>query len=148
MTKQTTQRGFSLMELMIVVAIVGIVAAIAYPSYLDQVRSTKRTDCSGAVVGLANAMERHYSVNGSYLGAGAGGGNTGAPSIFPVACPIDGDTVTYNLTISAATASTYALNAAPVGAQTEDKCGQLTLTNTGVKGVSGAETGVTWQDCW
>ena len=59
-------RGFSLLELMIVVAIVGIIAAFAYPSYLEQVRKTRRADCSGALAGMGNAMERFFTVNSTY----------------------------------------------------------------------------------
>ena len=142
------QRGFNLIELMMVVAIVGLLAAFAYPSYLEQVRKTKRADCAGALTSLGSAMERFFTVNSTYQGAGAGGGNTGTPTIFQASCPVDGGTATYNLTIQAATASTYNVQAAPVGGQTADKCGTLTLTNTGLKGVTGASAGVTWQDCW
>jgi type IV pilus assembly protein PilE len=145
---RSKQRGFSLMELMVVVAIVGILAAIAYPSYQEQVRKSRRADCSGALAGLGNAMERFFTVNSTYLGAAAGGANTGAPAIFAVACPTDGGQPTYNLTIQAATGSTYALQAAPIGPQAADKCGTLTLTNTGLKGVTGQAAGTTWQDCW
>jgi len=142
------QRGFSLIELLIVVAIIAIIAAFAYPSYLEQIRKTRRADCSGALTGLSNAMERFFTVNSSYLGAAAGGADNGAPAVFPSTCPSDGGTATYNLTIQAATGSTYTLQAAPVGAQTDDKCGTMTLTNTGLKGVTGQNAGVTWQDCW
>jgi type IV pilus assembly protein PilE len=145
MKKQT---GFNLIELMIVVAIVGVIAAFAYPSYLEQVRKTRRADCAGAVTSLASSMERFFTVNNTYQGAGAGGGNTGTPTIFQASCPVDGGTPTYNLTIQAATASTFSVQAAPVGQQASDKCGTLTLTNTGLKGVTGASAGVTWQDCW
>jgi len=142
------QNGFNLVELMVVVAIVGIIAAFAYPSYLEQVNGTRRADCSGALVGLGNAMERHYSVNGSYLGAAAGGADTGAPAIYSATCPVDGGDATYNVSIQAATASTYNLQAVPTGPQTGDKCGTLSLTNTGVKGVVSASAGITWQQCW
>jgi type IV pilus assembly protein PilE len=148
MNTRSRQLGVNLIELMIVVAIIGIIAAFAYPSYLEQMRATKRSDCSGALLGLANAMERRYSVNGSYLAAGAAGGNTGAPTIFPSSCPLDGGAANYNLTIQAATASTYSLRAVPTGGQATDKCGTLTLSNTGVKGVAGASSGVTWGACW
>lgn len=148
MKVQSTQHGFSLIELMVVIAIVGILAAIAYPAYTEQIRSTKRSDCAGALTGLANAMERHYSITGSYLGAGNAGGNTGAPSIFPTSCPLDGDAASYNLVIQAATASTYNLRANPINAQSDDKCGTLELRNTGAKNVSSADSGITWQDCW
>lgn len=142
------QRGFNLIELMVVVAIVGIIAAFAYPSYLEQIRSSRRADCSGALVSLGAAMERYYTVNSTYLGAADGGADTGAPAIFSQTCPVDGATPTYNLTIQAATASTYSVQAAPIGPQAGDKCGSFTLTNTGVKGVDGADAGITWDQCW
>jgi type IV pilus assembly protein PilE len=142
------QRGITLLELMIVVAIIAIIAAVGYPSYLESVRKTRRADCAGVLTALANAMERHYSITGSYLGAATGGGNTGAPAVFDTACPIDGGEATYNLTISAATASTYTLQAAPTGGHANDSCGTLTLTNTGVKGVADAASGYDWQKCW
>jgi len=56
MNKQT---AFTLIELMVTVAIVGILASIAYPSYQDSVRKSRRADVKGVVLGLANAMERH-----------------------------------------------------------------------------------------
>ena len=108
-----TSRGITLIELMIVVAIIAIIAAVAYPSYLEQVRKSRRSDCSGALASLGSAMERHFTVNSSYLGAAAGGANTGAPAIFATSCPVDGGEATYNLTIQAATATTYTLQAAP-----------------------------------
>lgn len=134
------------MEILIVMVIIAIVVSVAYPSYTNQIQKTKRADCSGALASLSGAMERHFTVTGSYLGAGAP--NTGAPAVFVATCPVDGGTANYNLTISAATASTYALQAAPTGQQAGDKCGTLTLTNTGLKGVTGAAAGVTWEDCW
>ncbi len=142
------QHGVNLIELMVVVAIVAIIAAVAYPAYTRYVADARRADCTGGMAGLANAMERHYSINGSYLNAAAGGADTGAPAVFGTACPIDGGTPYYNLTISAATASTYTVQAAPTGPQAGDRCGTLTLTNTGVKGVQGAAAGNDWQTCW
>ena len=142
------QLGFNLIELMIVVAIVGLIAAFAYPSYLQQMQKTRRADCSGALTSLGSEMERFFTVNNTYLGAAAGGADTGAPAIFPTTCPVDGGAATYNLTIQAATGSTYSLRAAPINQQANDKCGTLTLTNTGLKGVTGAYAGVTWQQCW
>ncbi len=142
------QSGFSLIELVIALTIVGIIATIAYPSYQEQVRKTRRADCTGALMGLANAMERFFTVNNSYLGAGVAGGNTGVPAIYPASCPIDGGTKNYDLTIQAATASTFALQATPIGSQAGDRCGSFTLTSTGLKNVVGQDAGLTWQNCW
>ncbi len=142
------QQGLTLIELMIVVAIVALIAAFAYPSYLEQIRKTRRADCSGALVSLAAAMERYQTMNNTYLGAAAGGSNTGAPAVFQTTCPVDGGTATYNLTIAAATASTFRVEAAPTGPQAGDKCGTFTLTSTGVKDIKDAAAGKTWQDCW
>jgi type IV pilus assembly protein PilE len=130
--KQLQQNGFTLIELMIAVAIVGILAAIAYPSYQDSVRKSRRADVEGVLLGLANAMERRFTETNSYVGAVA------PPATY------------YTVTIPVATASSYTLNAAPIvtGPQANDKCGTLTLDQTGAKGITGGATGVTATDCW
>jgi type IV pilus assembly protein PilE len=143
--KQLQQNGFTLIELMITVAVVGILAGIAYPSYQDSVMKTRRADAEGALLGLANAMERHFTETSSYLGAGTIDGNTGSPTIFSATSPVDGGTAYYNLTINAVTASTYTLNATPTGSQSDDECGTLSLTQTGARGVS---TALAVDDCW
>jgi len=142
------QSGMNLIELMVTVTIIGIIGSIAYPSYMQNVRQAKRAECSGALLGLSGAMERFYSVNGTYQGAAAGGANTGAPAVFSTTCPADGSATSYNLTISDAQPSTFELRATPVGDQAEDICGTLEFTNRGVKRVVGADTGVTWDQCW
>jgi type IV pilus assembly protein PilE len=143
------QKGVNLIELMIVVVIIGIIASIAYPSYTNQIQQTRRADCAGALVSLSGAMERHFTVTGSYLGAGPGGTPSGTPTIFAGTCPVDGSTPTYNLTIAAGTTvSTYLLQAAPIGPQADDKCGTLTFSNRGLKDVVGADAGVTRDECW
>ena len=135
------QKAFTLIELMVTVAIVGILASIAIPSYQGSVMKSRRADAQGALLGFANAMERYFTVNNKYTGAAVGGGDTGAPTIFSATSPVDGGTPYYNLTISAATASSYTLSAAPIGVQASDACGTLTITQTGVK--SPTTTG-----CW
>ncbi len=129
--RQGESAGFTLIEILIVVAILGILAAIAVPAYQDSVRKSRRSDAQGALTSFANAMERHYTTNNTYRGAAAGGADTGAPDIFPTQTPIDGSTKFYNLTIQAATNTTFTLRATPIGGQVGD--GIMELTNTGVR---------------
>lgn len=151
MTIQKKTNGFTLIELMIVVAIVGILAGIAYPSYVDSVQKSRRSDAMGALLGFANAMERRFTETNSFTGAAgttAIPADTGAPRIYPTQSPLDGGTKFYNLTINASAATSYTLYAAPINAQSNDKCGTLTLNQTGTRGITGGETGVTATDCW
>jgi type IV pilus assembly protein PilE len=150
-----TQKAFTLIELMIVVAIIGILAAIAYPSYQDNVMKSRRSDVKGVVLGLANAMERHFTENNSYCDAGGAGGvnscgaagtnDSGTPS--PSVYGIPAETASYyTVTIVAGTtANSYTVSAAPAGPQATDKCGTLTLTHTGVKNNS---AGLDPLVCW
>ncbi len=138
--------GFTLVELMIVVVIVGILAAVAIPSYQDSIRKSRRGDAQAALQQFRQAMERHYTKRYTYAGAGAGGGDTGAPTVFATQSPVEGGTAHYNLTITAADNNTFTLTATPVGGQANDQCGTLTLTNTGVRGSGGAAGVKCWED--
>ena len=121
-------KGFTLIELMIAVMIVGIIAAVAIPSYQSQVTKSRRADAQGALTGLANAMERYFTNQNTYAGAAVGD-----DGIFPDQAPLDGGTKYYQLSISAQDASSYTLQATPIagGAQAGD--GALRLTSTGVR---------------
>lgn len=141
--------GFALIELMIVVAIIGILASIAYPSYLEQVRKSRRADATGALMGLAGAMERYYTENGNYLKAAKEEADTGSPRFFPDKSPLDGPDTFYTLKIQGASSDTYTLHAIPAGAQLGDKCGTLTLTQDGTKNIKDTgDTGPSVSDCW
>lgn len=120
-------KGFTLMELMIAVVIVGILAGIAYPSYLQYMYETRRSDGQAALMNLATYMEHYYTENNSYTGATlAGLGLTNASQQGY-----------YTVSISALTATSYTLTATPVAPQTGDTtCPTLTLTNTNAKGPS------------
>jgi type IV pilus assembly protein PilE len=118
-------------ELLITVAIVGIIAAFAYPSYVDYIESTRRTDAQGALLEFAAAMERHYASNGSYLEAADGGGDTGDPGMFADEAPLEGNNKFYDLSIEAATVNSFTLRATPKRGQQGD--GIIELDSTGVR---------------
>jgi len=127
---KTKSAGFTLIELMIVVAIIGIIAALAYPSYQDQIKKARRADAQGVLMSFANTMERYYTENNTYTGAGTGTPpDTGAPTIFETEAPLDGDTKYYDLTIKTASATAYTLCADPKGTQNGD--GGLSVDSTG-----------------
>jgi type IV pilus assembly protein PilE len=129
---KTKSRGFTLIELMITVAIVGILASIAYPNYIEQIRKGNRADAKASLTSFANAMEIWRMQNGnSYLGAGAPNTGSPNPAVFSATVPVSGGITTYDLTISAVTATTYTLAATPVS--TDSTCGTLSITETGAK---------------
>lgn len=129
-----SQLGFTLMELMIAVAIVGIIAAIAFPSYTEHVQRTRRSDGQAALLNLAARMEHYYTQNNTYVGAttpAVVGVSANSPEAF------------YTLSISNLSATSFTLTATPAvgGPQATDACGALTLTNTNLKGP-------TTTNCW
>ncbi|MCB1795549.1 MAG: type IV pilin protein [Candidatus Competibacteraceae bacterium] len=142
-------RGFTLIELMITLAVVAILAAIAYPSYQDSVRKSRRADAKGVLLEAAQWMERFYTENNRYDQNRAGTAVTDATQ-FPgsglAESPKEGGTKYYDITLSAVAQNSYTLQAAPKGVQSGDPCGTFTLTHTGVKGVSGGS--YTKDRCW
>lgn len=137
--------GFTLIELMIVVAIVGILASIAYPSYQESVRRSNRAECKGVIVSLANVLERRFSATSSYL-------DPLNPDPMPAAfgqCPADGGAARYTLAVNVpADGLSFTITATRAGAQATDRCGDLTLTNTALRGIANADAGVVAGDCW
>lgn len=126
--------GFTLIELMIAVAIVAILASIAYPSYQEQVSKSRRAEAKAALMDAASRAERYRSAraDASYTGFG----NPGAT-----------EHGFYNVTVNVTSATTYTLTAQRQGVQAGDRCGDYTLTNTMVKGLANETTG-TVATCW
>lgn len=125
-------KGFTLIELLVAIVVVAILASIAIPGYQQHIRNSRRATAQADLLGFANAMERYYTQNNTYLGAAAGGADTGAPTVYSAASPVDGGRPIYALTIQAATATSYTLQAMPIDpAQTGD--GPMQLDSTGAK---------------
>jgi len=135
MTNARRSSGFTLIEVMIVVAILGIIAAIAYPNYTQYVQRSRRDECAAQLVSFAAQLERGYSTTGQYS----------APGTFPT-CPADGGNATYTLNgaLTVINAQNFTLTAVPTAIQASDPCGNLSLTSTGTKGSSG----LTVAECW
>ena len=128
-----SNRGFTLIEIMIVIAIIGIVLTISIPSYNEYVKKGRRAEVVSLLSEQAQSLERFYTKNSVYTGiTGLSAGN---------------DFYTLTPTI---TDQTFLLTAArKTGtAMATDKCGDFTLTNTGVRSMNNATTGLTTQDCW
>ena len=139
--KRHASSGFTLIELMIVVAIIGIISAIAYPSYVDHVRRAKRSEAHTALMELAQHMERFYTANGGDLDSNS------QPPTLPFSYAPKGGSRIYSLGFEkgSPTANGYVLQASPEGMMRDDICGVLTLSHTGAKGHDEAADLAT---CW
>jgi len=141
------EKGVTLIELLITVSILGILAAIAIPSYESVMLKARRHDAEDALMGLRQAMERHYARNGTYTGAAD---NAGLPRIFATQTPIEGSGHFYNLRINRPEGAggsenelEYELVAIPVDRQTVDICGTLKLNQAGKRGSARSDG-----QCW
>ena len=135
--KAGSARGFTLIELMIVVAIVAILAAIAYPAYLNHVREARRTEAKSALQEAMNRQERHYTTENTYTADMTDLGYDNDPFTTDDGWyTVDGAACGGGLT------ECVSLTATAQNDQTSDSCGNFTLTARGQRSVSGSG------DCW
>lgn len=127
-------RGFTLIELMIVVAIIAILSAIAYPAYTSYVVKSRRAAAAGCLQEYAQLLERHFATQMTYVGAPA----------FAAQCATDlAQFYTFTPTLAA---RTFTLTATPSASQNDAKCGTLGLNQIGVKTKSGTAASI--NDCF
>lgn len=145
---RTTRRaaGFTLIELMIVVVIVGVLAAIAYPSYVKSITKSKRKAAEACLSSYATFMERFYTTNLRY-DHDTEDNDVELPALDCASNGNTGENYSYELDGTKLSSSTYGLKAVPKSAQAsrDAECGTLTLDQAGTRGVTGS-AGVA--SCW
>lgn len=132
------QAGFTLIEVVVVVAILGILTAIAIPSYTAYIMRSNRSDARSQLLMASQWMERVRNESGSYATFGV------LPPTL-VQSPATGP-ARYNIGVNVINPGAYVLTGTAVGTMAADVCQTITVTNTGVRGFSGA--GSSLQTCW
>ena len=127
--------GFTLSEVLIVIAIIAILSAIAYPSYQEYMRRGHRAEARAGLLEAAQWLERAATAQGTYPKSGD----------FPANLK-SVPNGRYDISLNSSDGATYTLTAQRTGSQTSDRCGDYTLTNTGVRNIVNATASI--DECW
>ena len=145
-TSTTTHRehrltsGFTLIELMIAIAVVAILATIAIPSYQNYILKSGRADAKAALYGVAQTLERCYTRFSAY---------NDDDCALSESEKIMSENEKYEVTVTTLNANDFLLTAEPQGGQTKDsECGDFTLDHTGQKGAKGGTEPAIIEKCW
>ena len=137
--------GFSAIELAIVLGIIGILSAVAYPSYQLHIIKGRRADATTSLLDLANRMQRYYSENNTFASATIAAG-VAATDVLPSSTSPQGY---YTLSFTQQSATLFTIKATRAGIQAVDtRCGDLTLTSANVRDITNNASGIVWSQCW
>lgn len=121
-----TARGFTLIEVMVVIGVISVLAAIAWPMFTEQSLKNGRANAVIALTRISNELNKYYSDNEGYTG-------------YTVSTAVNNGLKNYTITLTQLTASQFTVTATPTGAQAADAdCTTLTINHLGQKGYTGA----------